>query len=273
MKRIAAVASFSLVMLALYSAFCGRLFPYSPVTPGFQSRTVGRAVVYHRGHCGLERLDRLDELMAQVERFHDLGFRRPVGIYLCGSDDEYRRYTGTGARFVAFPRYGRLFVSRRAWEDARRGDIDLDIYLRHELSHSLIYQQMGVLRALRLPRWLLEGVAMAGAGQVGTGIYPSKDEVFALIRQGYFFHPDDYGTVIDSRSERTHAFPLENSIAFIYSEFGCIVGDLISRYGNDRFHRYLRGMIRGGEQGEVFRETYGTGFEEYLALFLAEARR
>ncbi len=71
---------------------------------------------------------------------------------------------------------------------------------------------------------------MASAGQIGKGIYDSKHETYRIIRDGYFLAPDDYGTMLVRARKSVKNLPVPNRIGFIYSEFGCIVEDLIT-YG------------------------------------------
>ena len=126
-----------------------------------------------------------------MEDFHQLKFKKRVKIFVFNSDKEYTRHSGMKTRFVTFPLYGRIFVSSKAKKESEEGKIHLDVYLKHELSHSLLYQNMSLYRSCYYPGWLLEGIAVYSANQMGIDGYFTEKETFDKIRKGYFLNPDD----------------------------------------------------------------------------------
>lgn len=200
-----------------------------------------------------------------------MAFRSRPEVFLCASDAEFRRVTGTAARFCAIN--GRTFVSARAQDDARRGEIDLRTYLTHELSHCLLQQNISFVRSLKMPRWLLEGAAMDCAGQVGTGIYPARSRVNELMAAGAFCEPADFGTFWDGEKGTAISCPVDNQAAFFYSEFGCLVGHLRQRYGDDRFREFLRNVVEGErlDVAQSFEDAFGTSLDDEVRRFKADA--
>ena len=271
--RRAAVPLFALLaLLAAGELLFGRLVPFSPVVVGF-SRLEGPAfVVYHHRQPEASRLSFLGDVISLEEAYHGLRFTRKPEVFLCRNDAEFRRLTGGRARFNAIN--GRLFVSGRAQEDARRGTIDLRTYLTHELSHVLLQQHMSVPRALRMPRWLLEGTAMDCAGQVGVGIYPARTAVYEAVARGVFCEPDDFGTSLRGERGTALSCPVENRAAFIYSEFGCLVGFLRSSRGAENYRAFLRDVTEGPhlDVEKSFEKTCGATLREEIARFRAAAQ-
>jgi hypothetical protein len=245
----------------------GRLAPLSPWIVGFEHRESSKAMVYYHQGTSLLKLAMIDSLIEQVESWHRLTFKTKPRILLCGSDREYRRIAGRRARFVVFPPHGRLYVSASALRDANEGRIHFDVYLAHELSHALLYQNMSSWRALSYPGWLLEGIAVRSSDQMGVDGYLTKEAATDTIRKGYFVPPDDWGTIVTKQKKSITDLPLENKMWFIYAEFGCLVDRLIGTYGKDPFLRFLNATLTESDYQKSFKNAFGVGFEEFLRLF------
>ena len=154
-------------------------------------------------------------------------------------------------------------ISPRIQQEDSKGILSLKVYLTHELSHSLLYQNMNQGRKFGYPRWLLEGVATYSANQMGTYLYPSETETYTLMREGNWIPPEDYET------DKEDHVPLSvnNRKPFMYTEFACIVGDLNRRYGRSAFLTYLKRLLTDGDHDTAFRGSFGIGFNEYIAGF------
>ena len=70
----------------------------------------------------------------------------------------------------------------------------MPIYTKHELSHVLILQNKGIFSESKYPKWLLEGIAVYSANQMGTSFDPGKEETYKSIAQGNFMPPFDFKT-------------------------------------------------------------------------------
>jgi GR25 family glycosyltransferase involved in LPS biosynthesis len=98
---------------------------------------------------------------------------------------------------------------------------------------------------------------------MGTSFYPGKDETYDLIRKGYFMPPEYYGT----NDEDIINLDFENSIAFVYSEFACIVDYLIQKYGLEKFLAYMKALIDYPGNGRIFKEFYNRDFGKFISEF------
>ncbi|NLZ06574.1 MAG: hypothetical protein GXY19_15525 [Phycisphaerae bacterium] len=270
---VAAVAVAALALFGVYELLFGRLFPFSPVVAGFSRQEYESFIVYHHGQPESSQLSYLSDVVAIEEDYHGMPFRSEPEIFLCRDDREYHRLTGGRARFIAIN--GRLFVSKRAQDDARQGRIDLRTYLTHEMSHCLLQQHMSILRSLKVPRWLLEGTAMDCAGQVGVGIYPDRSRVYDAVARGVFCEPADFGTVLDGEKGTALSCPIENRTAFFYSEFGCLVEFLRSSHGAQRYQAFLKDLVESRTLNveKSFEEAYGTTLGDEIARFKNETQR
>jgi hypothetical protein len=270
-KRLLFTTVLLLTVVIIYSSLWGRLFPFSPIVLGFEKREFNKTLIYHRPGTDISKIikiDSIDSIINGVENFHQLKFKRKVKIFIFNSDKDYARRTGTRARFVTFPLYGRIFVSGKAKKESEEGNIHLDIYLRHELSHSLLYHNMSLCRSQYYPGWLLEGIAVYSANQMGVDGYFTKEETFDKIKEGYFLNPDDWSTtLLKPQSENVKNFPLPNKYWFIYSEFACLVDDIIQNYGKEKFLQYMTVLLEEKDDKKAFKRIFGIEFNEYVNDF------
>jgi hypothetical protein len=270
-RKIVKILIVAAIIAALGSLTClflwGKLFPYSPMKLGFSRHELSNTIVYVQHRAKFDDYTMIDSYPPAVEKSHELRFRMKPVIYIFRDKVSYLHRSMTKARFCAYPN-GSLVVSPWALQEAREGKISLEIYLKHELSHTLLYQHMGIVAAyVYFPRWLLEGIAMYHANQMGTSWYPGEKETYVYISQGNFIDPRDYSTAREERAVLNVKYP----IAFIYSEFGCIVDDLITTYGKEKFTQYVKRLSHASSHEKVFREIYGIDFDSFLLDFRKRA--
>jgi hypothetical protein len=58
-----------------------------------------------------------------------------------------------------------------------------------------------------------------------------------------------------------------NKYRFIYSEFGCIVDDLINTFGREKFLKFFKQSLQSDDFYVLFKQTYKKDFSEYLEEF------
>lgn len=262
-KRLIAIAGILILTgLLFYLLLFWKLFPYSPIIIGFEKHELTNSVIFAQKEVSFDDFETIDTLIPPIERFHELEYVTKPKIFLFSDSISYIRHSPSKARFCVFYN-GRVFVTPRALREALNGEISLEIYLTHELSHSLLHQHAGLIKASKYPEWLLEGIAVYSADQMGTSFYPSKDETYRLINSGNFMPPDLYRT----KNEDTIVLEVENRIPFMYSEFACIVDCLIAEYGKGKFLTYMKSLIKSNDHDALFRQIYGVDFNAFLADF------
>ena len=252
---LAAVLIGTLAYLTLW----GKGLPYSPIIIGFDRHELDHLVIYMENGGPDEAYDWMDRLVRDVEDFHELSFRSKPALFFFRKASTYARRSPSKARLCAFYN-GAIVVSPWVQQEDAEGKLSLRIYLVHELSHSLLYQNMGLRAKLRYPRWLLEGLATYSSNQMGTFLYPSQPETMALIRAGNWMPPEMFGTS-DEDQVQLH---VPNRMPFIYSEFACIVNDLITTHGRDPFLRYVKRLMVESDHDDVFRSMFQTDFDTCL---------
>jgi hypothetical protein len=254
------------LVLALF--LWGPLFPYSLVQIGFTRHELSHAVIIVEHGAAFSDYARVDALIPTVERFHELRFQYKPCLYVFRDDASYVRHTGSHTRFFAAPN-SNIVIAPWAVREDKQGTISLDIYLRHELSHALLFQQMGMWRALWYPQWLLEGIGVYSTNQFGTSWYPGKAETLMLIKRGNYMPPLDFKT----RREDRVPLNVPYRITFMYAEFGVIVDDLVHQYGREKFLSYMKRLCETSDDEQAFRDTFGMPFAVYLDDFVRKARQ
>jgi len=239
---------------------------FSPVVVGFEKHRTGNAIVYfHKNEKDLD-YKLLDSLIVEVEKFHTLNFKKEVKIFICKTNKEYKRYTGSSARMVTI--FGNaIFISGMANDERKTNIISFNTYLLHELSHLLIYQNMTFRTAIHYPQWFLEGLAVYSSNQFGVDGYLTEREVSKEIKKGNFVQPEDWGTAFSSKGKTVKDCKVPNKYRFIYAEFGSIIGDLINTYGQKKFLIFLQQSLKSNDFYIVFKETYGKEFSQYMTEF------
>jgi len=266
LKKIKLLLITSLIIILgiiTYEFLWGKLFPYSPIKIGFTKYELSNIVVYIQNGAEYKDLKAIDSLFPSIEDFHQLKFLKKPDIYIFRDRENYLQRSISKARFYAYPN-GSLFISPWALKEADEGTISLKIYVQHELSHTLLYQHMGFITAyFYYPRWLLEGIAVYSSNQMGTSWYPGKEETYEFIKEGNFMPPDFY----NSDKEDKVQINVKNRIAFIYSEFGCIVDYMITTGGKDKFLNYMKTLLHNNNHDLVFNDIYGISFDKFLITF------
>lgn len=261
-KKIAVTAVLVLAGIMFYLFLFGKLFAYSPVIIGFEKHELTNSIIYSQKGVTFDDYEKIDTLIPRVEKFHELAFRRKPEILLFSDSIGYLRRSPSRARFCAFYN-GRLFATPWALKEAQSGKISLEIYITHELSHSLLHQHSGLINAAGYPKWLMEGIAVYSADQMGTSVYPGREETYRMMKSGNFMPP----TVFKTKNEDNIKLDVENRISFMYSEFACIVDYLVEKYGKEKLLVYMKNLTKGNDHNTIFRQIYGTDFERMLVDF------
>jgi GR25 family glycosyltransferase involved in LPS biosynthesis len=266
MKKIAIGITIFIFGFIVYMFLFGKLFAFSPVILGFNKHELKNTICYTQRGSEYIDFELIDTLISLVEEFHELKFTNKPEILIFNDSLTYIHRSLSKARFSAFSS-GRLFISPWALSEAKQGRISIQIYVKHELSHVLILQNKGIFSELTFPKWLLEGIAVYSANQMGTSFYPGKEETYQMIVQDNFMPPFDFKTKRENKIKLNVKYP----ITFMYSEFACIVDYLIIKYGKNKFLSYMKALIKENDHDEIFKRIYGVDFDESMSEFLKYA--
>jgi hypothetical protein len=196
-------------------------------------------------------IDEAEEFRKKVVGDVGVDFTEATDVYLAPSLEEYQKLQPRGkvpawSVGVAYPASNLIVM--RSPRTARRGSIDLRKVFIHELSHMALGKAFRGRE--RVPRWLDEGVAL----------YESKQWDFSRMSTM------TVAVLTDSLIplfEITHSFPREAEKAKLaYAQSFYLVSFLVSQYGRERFHGFIKDYSGGKGLDPVLMEVYGIGLYE-----------
>ncbi len=254
-----------LILIVLYLFFWGRLNFICPWMIGFDKiETKNSVIYYHKGEANLKNFPNIDSLIVKVEKFHNLKFQRKVQIIISSNIKEHRRFNGHDVMFVTQPFLCRIYILySREYFQTKVGALCL--YLQHELSHSIINQNISNSKLTGYPLWFLEGIATYSSGMLGHDGYPPLDTVKQRMLRGYIINPIDWGKFgMASKGKTVNTYPLNDLYKYTYSEFAFIVDDLIEKYGESKLISLLHLSLNEQKFDIAFRLIYKIEFKDYF---------
>ena len=199
--------------------------------------------------------------IAKVEAAHYLPFARPPRVYVCGSDECFKRYVLTPKLSAAVIPDNRLILSPNL--DGREKH-RLPALLTHELAHLHLGQRIGHYHST-LPVWFHEGWASLTADGGGAE-YSSDDKAFEAIRRGRRIDLGLRDT--PDRRHRAPAFGLD--IHVFYRQAMLLVGWLKAQ-DEARFRELVLAVQDNTDFGIAFSSVYGESPTSRLAGFFDSA--
>jgi hypothetical protein len=277
-KRAAALAGAAVAAVLLYALLFGPLFAFSPVKFGFDQMRLAHCTVFYPPGSQLDPgYAKLDALMAETEQFHRMRFNKPVRVFVCKTDRQYKRLSRGGGSACTGPTgtvvyikpsiAGATYPPRIEHENgtlkllppanpARR---DLESFLKHELSHAILYQNTSLWKAMKINRWVEEGLAIYFGN---AHHYYSGAQLRALaIDDGFLFPFTD---------EDTDPVGMPDGIMhfFSYGVYGSFVQFLADTYGLDAVLDYVHEYIRAPKNEEaLFKSRFGANLDDAVDEF------
>ena len=253
--------AFLLIVLAvlIYGFLFGPLFPYSPVKFGFSKLELKRGTVFYPKKTQLaEDYFELDNLISQTEAFHKLDFRKKVKVIVCATKGQYKRFSTQSSSACAIQTGTIIYINPRIKDTGR----DLIGFLKHELSHAVLFQNTSILKAFKLKSWLREGLAI----YYGNPHHYYRGDKFRklAVDEGYFFN------LLDDKAKPEN-IPKEIKYFFIYGEYRAFIEYLIKAYGLESVLKYTVEYIKAPrEEKPLFETLFGISLDKVFAQFRDE---
>jgi len=233
--------------------------------PGYSKTEAQHVILYSKDNkLPGKLLPQVDSLISVTMSSHKMPFKKKVKIVFTNSEKEQYRYNWINAPFNTHPLTGKIYVC--CPQDWLSADNAMLIHcIAHELSHSLIYQNISTSKLPGYPLWFMEGLAMYSSSMVGMGNYPAYSLTEKRITNGDFIKPKDWGTLMSYKSGPTvFSYKKDDINYFAYSEFAYIVKELIEKDGSVKFYKLLHQSISDEDFYHVFYSLYGVTFDAYI---------
>lgn len=257
-----------LMVACIYGFFFGPLFSYCPVTPGFDRMDLERCtILYPSGAVLPPEYSTLDTLMDETERFHRMSFRKRVKVVVCATPGQYKRLS-LGGGHASTPQTGTAIYIAPSIEETtyppslqregetsetsslrKTGRRDLAGFLKHELSHAILYQNTGLFRAFHIRNWVDEGLAI----YFGNPDHYYRGEEFRTLafQQGCFFN------LLDDESEPV-VTPPGIKFYFKYGAYCEFMAYLVDKYGLDCVLEFVHAYIQSpSDEKTLFQASFG----------------
>jgi hypothetical protein len=278
LKFAAVMCPGAVAAVLLYALLFGPLFAFSPLKFGFDELRLARcSVFYPRGSTPDAAYAKLDELVGEVEKFHRLSFNRRVRVMVCASDSQYRRFSRAGGSdstiqtgTVIYIRPSIAMTTYPPRIDHQDGKLkllppsnsekrDLPSFLKHELSHAILYQNTTLWKATKIERWVEEGLAIYFGNS--AHYYGGKELQSLAIDDKFWFNlTDEDAAPVGIPEDITHYFS--------YGLYGDFVGFLIKTYGDDKVLTFIRDYIHApADEEKLFLTTFGTSLPDAVERY------
>lgn len=70
----------------MYCFIWGPLFGFSPIINGFEQKEFDKATIYYRGDFDISKFSKIDNIIEEIEYFHELKFKKKVKIVIFSTD-------------------------------------------------------------------------------------------------------------------------------------------------------------------------------------------
>lgn len=250
--------------ITIWSFGYGPLLPWSPIRPGFAAITDGRVtVVYPEMERLPAPLRAPAALLREAEQFHRLSASRNITVFVCPDwPTAYRvlpRLARHGVGGITLVTGAAIYVLPTVAE--RR--LDPVEFVRHELSHALLYQNRGLLDASRIEEveWLTEGIAVWFGDQKA---YITGNEFLRLVPTL------DLGAYIDPALRPRLNGDFDMRVAYVcWRRF-----NMFLHAGNpDRYWAYVHAAIRDPRPWRaLFESHFGQPFATAISDFARQVQ-
>lgn len=260
MRRLVLIP-IAIVAVATPWAFAyGPLFPWSAITPGYETVALQRADIFHAKGVPLDAAYlQVDRYLAEAESFHKLPAPHRLRVIAAANWDDFHRFSpftpGRGIAGATFETGTVIFISPKV---AEKG-FDHGEFLRHEISHAIVNQNLSIRGKLRFRHytWLFEGVPVWFGRQHA---YLTQEEFLARARdvelQPYFEW--------DANGSQTKTIDMR----FAYVAWRDFLDYLSQQRGHDTFVRFHQAVQHEPDKiKELFQRSYGRSLREGVMEF------
>jgi hypothetical protein len=217
-------------------------------TDAFIASPADPRVLYESGAEALARpvVAALPTAVAEVEAATYGPFVVPIRIYVCGTLDCYRRFTGNERSGGQTTPRRKIFISPKPENTAAR----VPFVVAHELTHLHLTQRCSAYRATQMPSWFNEGFAALVSNGGGAEGVSDADAARAILAGRTFTPTTDHGFSGSHFGLPAHMF---------YRQAALFITYLRARYGGA-----FREFILDLEAGKPFAEAFEGRFHSQL---------
>jgi hypothetical protein len=184
-------------------------------------------------------------------------FLSPPAVFVCAKLATYKSYVGNATSGGCVINR-RLFLSPKPQNTAER----IPQLLAHELTHLHVAQRLSLARAMRLPFWFNEGLAVF-VSDGGGAENVTVPEARQAIADGRVFVPEGNRAFFWRKGPAAYHLPAH----LFYREAGMFVFDIAMRE-RERFPAFIKRIEKGELPDAAYRAEYGETMAAAWARFV-----
>ncbi len=242
------MACLAVVALAVLQFPFGRLFPWSPVKPGYVEVPFAEVLlIAPKGFMMDEGLAGIDGIVQDVELFYGLEFTKPVRLVLTATTSDSWRFTWKRGAGLYVSSAGTVLALPSALQRSETGNFFR--LLNRGLAAAILLQNTSFSGRSMLPAWFVEGLP---AYYVRPDADNARQEFLRLaVDEGYYF--DILGADYQIRR-----IPTKYRAGFVAMEYRYFLEYLVNKYGIDRVMQYTRRLLEDpGLASLLFYQEFG----------------
>ena len=247
-KRLGTIICLAVVALAILQFPFGRLFPWSPVKPGYVEIPFAKVLlVAPKGFMIEEGLAGIDEIVHDVELFYGLEFTKPLWVIITATTSDAWRLTWTRGAGLYISSTGSVLALPSALLRSEEGDFFR--LLDRGLAAAILLQNTSFLGRSMLPKWLVQGSPAYYVSQDADHTWQEFRNL--AVDEGYFFD-------ILGANYEIQRIPAKVRDEFVVMEYRYFLEYLVDKYGLYRVMEYTRRLLDDpGLAGPLFHKVFG----------------
>jgi hypothetical protein len=259
MRKWAWWAAPAVIIVLIAAAFLfGPLFPWSPIQPGYTRFRLHRADVYYPSGTALDDSYRqLDTFIDEAEAFHQLKMPDRITVVAPKTWTDFHMHApwqgGNAVAAITLQTGTVIYLTPKIGEK----NLDNAEFLRHELSHAILNQNMTLWRGRKMSHmpWLSEGLAVDFGRQKA---YLTEEEFLARAQTEPLAPAFDGGNP---------------DMRFNYVAWRDFLEYIIRTRGRDKFQDYLLRVMQDPDEARaLFPEFFKISFDDAVKEFQAKVR-
>jgi len=211
----------------------------------------------------------LDSAIRQVELAHGKPFTKKVIVHICDTKKCFSHYTNSDEKIKAAVSVNGLFLSPLSFENDRE-----KLFITHELSHLHLFQQISICRAIYIPQWFHDGLAVYASNGGGADLV-NEEIATSYLKENKHIEPIDTGGLFGKGGVWGERWPtnyppvkdgaFQQQLNYRQSE---MFYAFLNR--NNKATELLRRLEKGEDFQESFKFIFGKTTYEVWATYIGE---
>ncbi|GAB6907785.1 putative Lipoprotein [Desulfosarcina cetonica] len=249
-----------ILFLSITLTSCGKIGAFFRSTDHFIELESDNRILYENDalDIALQVAQNLECSVKKVEEEQYGSFNKPIAIYVCGTKENFAKFTGLNQKIKAAVFNGKIFLSASLREQPER----ISTLTTHELSHLHLIQQVGTSKYVHnIPSWFVEGLAVFVSNGGGAENASEADAAHAIL-DGACFHPDSTGSFLFPKTASSYHLKPH----MFYRQSAMFV-QFLKEYDSEKFKRLLQAIQNENNFQNALHASYGKEIDIYWTEF------